>query len=53
MDLANIFPDGKYFSLLYWVQGVDLAPLYDLLCTAALASFSEIVRDRAERFLKD
>lgn len=33
--IGNADAHGKNFSLLYGLAGIDLAPLYDLLCTAA------------------
>ena len=33
--IGNADVHGKNFSLLYRDEGIDLAPLYDLLCTAA------------------
>jgi serine/threonine-protein kinase HipA len=38
--LGNADAHGKNFSLLYASQAIDLAPLYDLLCTAAYPELS-------------
>ncbi len=38
--LGNADAHGKNYSLLYAGQSVDLAPLYDLLCTAAYPELS-------------
>jgi serine/threonine-protein kinase HipA len=65
--LGNADAHGKNFSLLYAGQTIDLAPLYDLLCTAAYpelspnlamriakrATLEEFRSDTWERFAED
>jgi serine/threonine-protein kinase HipA len=47
--LGNADAHGKNFSLLYTGQAIDLAPLYDLLCTVA---YPEISPNLAMRIAK-
>ncbi len=42
--VGNADAHGKNFSLLYGSQSVDLAPLYDLLCTVAYPELSLAMR---------
>jgi serine/threonine-protein kinase HipA len=65
--LGNADAHGKNFSLLYARQAVELAPLYDLLCTAAYpeasakcsmkiakrATLDEFMPDTWDEFAKD
>ncbi|MDR3485313.1 MAG: type II toxin-antitoxin system HipA family toxin [Bradyrhizobium sp.] len=65
--LGNADAHGKNFSLLYTKQGVEFAPLYDLLCTVAYpdlsakfsmkiakrATLAEFKPDTWEEFAKD
>jgi len=65
--VGNADAHGKNFSLLYGKEAVDLAPLYDLLCTAAYpelspnlamrvakrATIEEFRPDTWERFAED
>jgi serine/threonine-protein kinase HipA len=65
--LGNADAHGKNFSLLYRAQSVELAPLYDLLCTVAYpelsakfsmkiakrAALSEFKQDTWDEFAKD
>lgn len=38
---GNMDAHGKNFSLLHSVQGIRLAPMYDVLCTAAFPEYSK------------
>lgn len=52
--ISNYDAHGKNFSILHASDGIQLAPLYDLICTGAFPSFSQkLAMDIGDEFLTD